>query len=151
MSYREQLNFDRPSAEDVQRLRRNIAWLAPLFIVQDSVVLFRPGADLFTQILWTVAWASSSLLILWPILGLPMRWLSERDREILDDDWHRYLSGEASRWGLATVVLLGCAVMLVRFWYPLDAGATVFGLVDGALLVAVGRYAWLNRADPDEE
>jgi len=151
MSYRERLNFDQPNAEQVQRHRRTMVWLVPLLFVQQGAMLIRPGVDTPAQILSTIAWATTSLSLLWPILGLPMRWLSDRDRQILDDDWHRYLSGEASRWGLATLVLLGCAVMVARFWYPLATAPTVFALVNGALLGAVARYVWLNRAEPDEE
>jgi hypothetical protein len=33
----------------------------------------------------------------------------------------------------------------------LDAGVTIFGLVNGALFVAVARYTWLHRSEPDED
>jgi hypothetical protein len=42
-------------------------------------------------------------------------------------------------------------MMIARLWIQLDAGAAIYGLVNGALIVAVCRYGWLNRAEPDED
>jgi hypothetical protein len=41
-------------------------------------------------------------------------------------------------------------MMIARIWVPIDAGLAIYGLVNGALIVAVGRYTWLNRGEPDE-
>jgi hypothetical protein len=41
--------------------------------------------------------------------------------------------------------------MFVRIFETLDSGAAIYGLVNGALIVAVLRYAWLNRAEPGED
>jgi hypothetical protein len=30
-------------------------------------------------------------------------------------------------------------------------GLAIYGLINGALIVAVGRYTWLNRAEPEED
>jgi hypothetical protein len=42
-------------------------------------------------------------------------------------------------------------MMLARFWTKLDAGLAIYALVNGGLIVAVVRYHWLNRAEPDED
>jgi hypothetical protein len=42
-------------------------------------------------------------------------------------------------------------MMVARLWVQLNAGIAIYGLVNGALLVSMGRYAWLNRAEPDED
>jgi hypothetical protein len=89
--------------------------------------------------------------MLWMVLGLPLRWMPERDQAILNDEWNQSISGDASRWGIAALVLLGCGMMIAHIWYPLDAAIAVYGLVNGAMVVAVGRYAWLNRTEPGED
>jgi hypothetical protein len=49
------------------------------------------------------------------------------------------------------MTLIGCAMMIARIWVPLNAGIAIYGLVNGALVVAVVRYGWLNRAEPAED
>lgn len=151
MSYRERPDFDRPTVESVQRSRRATIWFLPLVIVQQGFAIFRTGADIGSQVLAMVAWAAVSLTILWMLFGLPVRWLPERDQAILNDEWNRSVSGDACRWGIGALTVIGCGMMIARIWVPMDAGLAIYGLVNGALIVAVGRYAWLNRAEPDED
>ena len=120
-------------------------------IVQQGTTIFRHGADISVQVMGTLAWAAVTLTLLWMLFGLPVRWLSERDQAILNDEWNREISGDAARWGIAALALIGCGMMLARIWKPLDAGLAIYGLVNGALIVAVLRYAWLNRAEPGED
>jgi hypothetical protein len=151
MSYRPRPTFDQPTAESVQRSRRSMIWVIPLVIIQQGTAIFRHDADMASRLLATLAWATVSLLMLWMLLGLPLRWLSERDQAVLNDEWQRSISGDAARWGLAALALLGAAMMIARIWVPVDSGLAIYGLVNGALIVAVGRYGWLNRAEPDED
>jgi len=150
MSYRERPDFDRPTAESIERSRRSMGWVIPLVVVQQGFTIFRHGADLASQLLGIFAWATVSLTILWMLFGLPLRWLPERDQAILNDEWHKSVSGDAGRWGIAALTVIGCAMMIARIWVPIDAGLAIYGLVNGALIVAVGRYTWLNRGEPDE-
>jgi hypothetical protein len=151
MSYRERPDFDRPTVESIQRSRRSMAWVIPLVVIQQGFAIFRHGADLAGQLLAIFAWVTVSITILWMLFGLPVRWLPERDQAILNDEWNQSVSGNASRWGIAALILIGCGMMFARVWLPIDAGVAIYGLVNGALIVAVARYAWLNRAEPDED
>ena len=151
MSYRPRSEFDKPTAESVQRSRRSLAWFLPLIMIQQGTTIFRGGVDRGLHIVGLVAWACVSLAILWMLLGLPMRWLTERDQAILNDERHRSVTGEASRWGMVAMVGLGLAILIARTFRPIEGGIAVFVLVNGALFVAVCRYAWLNRAEPEED
>lgn len=150
MSYRPRPIFDQPTAETIQRSRRTIVWFIPLIILQQGSTIFRHGSDFGSRLLATLAWASVSLMMLWMLLNWPMRWLSERDQAVLNDERSRAISGDAARWGIVAVSIIGCAMMVARLWISLDAGLAIYGLVNGALVVAVIRYAWLNRPEPDE-
>jgi hypothetical protein len=151
MSYRPRPEFDQPTAESVQRSRRTVVWVIPLMIIQQGTAIFRHGADISVQVMGTLAWAAVTFTLLWMLFGLPMRWLSERDQAILNDEWNREISGDAARWGIGALAAIGCGLMLARIWEPLDAGLAIYVLVNGALVVAVLRYAWLNRAEPGED
>ena len=151
MSYRERADFDRPTAESIQRTRRAAMWVVPLVLIQQGFAIFRHDADLAGRVIATLAWAVVSLSILWMLFGLPVRWLPARDQAILNDEWNRSISGDACRCGIAALIAIGCAMLFARIWFPLDAGLAIYGLVNGALIVAVGRYTWLNRAEPEED
>jgi len=125
--------------------------MIPLMIVQQGIAIFRHGADISVQVMGILAWAAVTLPLLWMVFGLPVRWLSERDQAILNDEWNREISGDAARWGISALAIIGFALMIVRIWEPLDAGLAIYGLVNGALIVSVLRYAWLNRAEPGED
>ena len=150
MSYREHPQFDRPDAESVQRSRRMLPWLIPLIVLQQGSIIFG-HSDKGSQVLGTLAWTVVSLTMLWIFLGLPMRWLSEHDQAIVNDERSRAVRGEAACWGIAALILIGCGMMVARLWVQLNAGMAIYGLVNGALFVAVCRYAWLNRTEPDED
>jgi len=149
MSYRERRRFDAVDAESVQRSRRMLVWLTPLIVLQQGFVIF--GRDRSSQIVGTIAWSCISLSLLWIFLGLPMRWLSERDQAIANDERSRMVRGEAACWGIAALIIIGSGMMVARLWAELNAGIVIYALVNGALLVSMGRYAWLNRAEPEED
>ena len=151
MSYSRRPRLYQPDAESIQRSRRTTMWLIPMVLVQQGSFIFRSDAGLFGQLVGTIAWGAVSTVLLWHLLGLPLRWLSDEDQAILNDEWHRSISGDAARWGIAALILIGFGMMVARIWYALDAGLAVYGLVNGALVVAVCRYAWLNRGEPDED
>lgn len=151
MSYRSRATFDQPSAETVQRTRRSMVFIIPLAILQEAWVMFGADADSFSKVLGTVAWAAVTLTLLWWLFGLPLRWLSERDQAILNDEWHRSISGDAAKWGLAALAVVGCTMLLARFWVALDSGMAIYALVNCATLMAIFRYAWLNRGEPEED
>lgn len=151
MSYRSRATFDQPSAETVQRTRRSMVFIIPLAILQEGWVIFGADVDSFSKVLGTVAWAAVTLTLLWWLFGLPLRWLSERDQAILNDEWHRSISGDAAKWGIAALAVAGCGMLIARFWVALDSGVAIYTLVNSATLVAIFRYAWLNRGEPDED
>lgn len=149
MSYRERRRFDAADAESVQRSRRMLAWLTPLLVLQQGFVIF--GHDRSSQVVGTIAWSCVSLSLLWIFLGLPMRWLSERDQAIVNDERSQMVRGDAAAWGIAALIIIGCGMMVARLWAELNAGIVIYALVNGALLVSMGRYAWLNRVEPEED
>src|SRR3954468_19498371 len=102
MSYRPRPVFDQPTAESVQRSRRTLVWIVPLVLVQQGMIMFgHDGGTTADQVIRTVGWTAVTLSILWQILGWPLRWLSERDQAILNDERSRFISGESARWGIA--------------------------------------------------
>ena len=150
MSYRERPDFDQPTAESVQRSRRMASWFIPLIVVQQATLIFG-HTDKSGQIVGTVAWTCVSVSMLWLFLGLPMRWLSERDQAVVNDERSRAVRGDAACWGIAALIIIGSGMMIARLWVQLDAGVAIYGLANGALIVSLGRYGWLNRAEPDED
>jgi len=151
MSYRPRPTFDQPPAESVQRTRRASIWIIPAVILQQATLIFSRHGDELSQLLGALCWTALTIAELWWLLGLPFRWLSERDRAILNDERSRAVRGDAARWGLATAALVGCAMMIARIRISLDAGLAVFALVNSALIVAVARSWWLDRGEPDED
>ena len=151
MSYRDRPDFDRPTAESVQRTRRASIWIIPVVILQQTTLIFGRPDDKFSQLVGAICWMALTIAELWWLLGLPFRWLSARDQAILNDERSRSVSGDAGRWGLATAALVGCAMMITQIWYPLEARVAVFALVNSALIVAVTRSWWLDREEPDDD
>jgi hypothetical protein len=151
MGYRPRPDFDHPSAESVERSRRMLTWFIPLIILQQGSLIFRNPGDRSTQIVGTVAWVTVSLSLLWMFLGLPMRWLSERDQAIINDERSRAVRGDAACWGVAALILIGSGMMVARLWVQLNAGIAIYGLVNGALIVSLCRFGWLNRREPSED
>jgi hypothetical protein len=94
MSYRPRTDFDRPTAESVQRSRRASIWIFPAVILQQSTLIFGHG-DRSSQLVGAVCWMVLTISELWWLLGWPFRWLSERDQAILNDEWTRAISGNA--------------------------------------------------------
>ncbi|HEX5237211.1 MAG TPA: hypothetical protein VFW39_01945 [Sphingomicrobium sp.] len=151
MNYRPRPNFDRPDAETVQRTRRMLGWLLPLLLLQQSTIIFGRDSGLFDHVLGIAAWGAVTLSLLWWLLGLPFRWLSKRDQAILNDERSRFVSGDASRWGIVTLALVGFGMLIAQFWVRLDVGLTIYALVNSSLIVTFARLSWLNRAEPDED
>lgn len=151
MAYRPPTSFDRPTAESVRRTRRAMAWVIPLLIVPQGTAIFRHSASVSEQALMTIAWACVILIILWWLLGLPLRWLPKEEQAKLNDEWDQAVRDDAARWGLAVMAIFGCAMLIGRFWIPFDGGVGVYSLVNGSLIVAIARSAWLNGSEPDED
>jgi type IV secretory pathway TrbD component len=151
MSYRPRPTFDKPTAETVQRSRPTMGLILPLIILQQSMVLFGHDSGRFEHILGVVAWGCVTFSLLWWLLGLPFRWLSKRDLAILNDERSRVVGGDAARWGIVTLAVCGFGMLIAQFWFPLDTGIAIFGLVNAALVVTFARLSWLNRAEPDED
>lgn len=151
MSYRKRLDFMDPGPEDIEKQRKALVWLIPLIIIQQGSGIFRNEASVMSQLVSTLAWGAVSIVLLWWLLGLPLRWMSDGERAILNDEWNQAVSADAARWAVGAFVLIGVGLMITRFFVPLDAGLAIFGLVNGAMLTAVARHAWLNRGEPDED
>lgn len=145
MSYRKRLDLGEPDAEQVEQSRRITMWLLPILVLQQAWLIFRDDGSAFAHYLGIAAWAAVILVEVAMLGGWKFRWLSERDNAILNDEWHRTLSGEASRWGIAAVAVLGIGLLATDRWITLDPAITVFVLVNAAMAVAALRYAWLNR------
>jgi hypothetical protein len=150
MSYRERPQFDRPDAESVQRTRGTI-WILPLLGLQQSTIMFGHDTSLFEHVLGFVAWGVVTTSLLWWLLGLPFRWLSKRDQAILNDERSRIVSGDAARWGIVTMVLVGYGMSIAQFWVKLNTGLAIYAVVNASLIVTFARLAWLNCEEPDED
>jgi uncharacterized membrane protein len=151
MAYRQRPDFDGPDAESVQRTRRTLGWILPLLLIQQSIILFGHDSGRFEHELGIMAWGAVTTLLLWWLLGLPFRWLSKRDQAILNDERSRIVSGDASRWGIVTMALVGFGMLIAQFWIRLDVGVAIYALVNASLIVTFARLSWLNRAEPDED
>jgi hypothetical protein len=119
--------------------------------LQQGAVIFGHDSERSSQIVGTIAWACVSLSMLWIFLGLPMRWLSERDQAVVNDERSQTVRGDAACWGIAALILIGCGMMIARLWVRLEAGIAIYALANGALIVSLCRYGWLNRAGSDED
>lgn len=150
MSYGKRPDFDQPTAEDIQRIRRTVMWLVPIFLLQAGTTLMRGGALAF-QIFNTLSWSVLTIAILWVLVGWPLRWMAQRDQDLLNDDWARATRDAATRWGLIAVVVIGCGLMFAQIWVAVGTRLAINLLVGGGLSVAGLRYAWLNRGGPDED
>ncbi|WP_324809301.1 hypothetical protein SH584_05855 [Sphingomonas sp. LY29] len=151
MAYRSKATFDQPSAEDIEQMRGMNAWFLPLLFFQQASLIFREGGSPFTAYLGIVAWAFLILVEFVYLSAWKVRWLGERENAILNDEWHRAISGEASRWGLAAVATLGVGMIVADRWITFDGPKLIFILVNGGMLTAGLRYAWLNRGVADDD
>ncbi|WP_426266421.1 hypothetical protein [Sphingomonas sp. LHG3443-2] len=152
MGYRQRPDYLAPSVEDLEQQRKSMLWLIPMVIIQQGTSMFGADTDIAGQVMSTLAWASVTLLILLSILGVPLPWMSERDKAIIGDEWHQLLAGDCARWAFAALTVSGIALLLLRFGLPLDMGKAVFGVVNAAMITAVLRQAWLNHmAGSDED
>ena len=151
MTYRQRPKFDTPDAESALRSRRALGWILPALILQQSMILFGHDSGRFEHVLGIVAWGTVTLSLLWWLLGLPFRWMSKRDQAILNDERSRFVSGDASRWGIVTMAVIGFAMLIAQFWISLDTGIAIYALVNASLVVTFARLSWLNRAEPDED
>ena len=55
MSYRPRPDFDRPTAESVQRSRRATIWIIPTVILQQSTLIFGRHGDELSQLVGAIA------------------------------------------------------------------------------------------------
>jgi hypothetical protein len=151
VAYRQRPQFDAPDAESAQRTRRTLGWMLPALVLQQATILFGHDSGRFEHVLGIVAWGAVTFMLLWWLLGLPFRWLSKRDHAILNDERSLFVSGDAARWGIATLALVSFGMLIAQFWIKLDAGIAIYALVNTSLIVTFGRLSWLNRGDPDED
>jgi hypothetical protein len=151
MGYRKKAEFDQPTAEDFEDTRRNWIWIFPLLALQQATLIFREDGRSFTAYLGIAVFSMVVLTLIAILSGWGARWMSKRDNAILNDEWHRAVSGDASRWGLAATSLMGVGFVIADRWVALDAGETAWVMVNAGMLTAGLRYAWLNRGDPDDD
>lgn len=151
MSYRRKADFDQPTAEDIEQMRKVNVWLLPILFFQQASLIFRDDFSPVTRYFGLAAWASMILIELALLSSWRFGWLGDRVHELLNDEWHRAIAGDASRWGLAAVASLGFAMVVADRWVEFDGSKAIFVLVNGGMLTAGLRYAWLNRGVPDEE
>jgi hypothetical protein len=151
MAYRQRPDFDGPDAESVQRTRRRFVWIFPLILIQHSMILFGHDSGRFDHVLGIMAWGTVTASLLWWLLGLPFRWMSKRDQAILNDERSRFVSGDAARWGIVTMAVVGFGMLIAQYWIKLDVGIAIYALVNASLIVTFVRLSWLNRAEPDED
>lgn len=151
MGYKQLPNLDEMSSDDVERMRRVNVWLLPVLFFQQASIIFRDDVSPFTHYLGLAAWALLVIVEIAILSGWNSRWMSARDNAILNDEWHRAAAGDASRWGLAAVAALGVAMVAADRWIAIEGSKAAFVLVNGGMLTAGLRYAWLNRADTDDD
>lgn len=151
MRYSERADFDTPTPEELERSRRVWLWLAPVLMLQQARWLFEADGPFERQLLGVALWCALTISILWMLAGWPLRWLSARDRIILNDEGQRAMRAEAMRWGMISAVLLGCAMTIAELWVDLSSSAAINGLVSISIITAAVRFAWLNRGEPTDD
>jgi len=151
MSYSRRPDFDLPTAEEAERSRRTMLWLAPAIMLQQASRLMDSGQSLGSQIFDVATWMVLTLAILWVLAGWPVRWLSERDQLFLNDEGQQAMRAQSMRWGLIATSLIGCALMIAQIWVAIDSKTAINALVSGGIVVAALRLAWLNREDPADD
>ena len=151
MGYFRRPHFDQPTAESAERSRRAILWLMPALMLQQASRLLEEDASAGSGIVHVALWVVATITILWILAGWPLRWLSERDRLILNDEGQRAMRADAMRWGLVAAVLTGCALMIAEIWVPIGSRTAINLLVSGGIVTAAFRFAWLNREELGED
>ncbi len=151
MGYARRPEFDQPTAEDAERSRRVMLWIAPAIMLQQASRLLERDATTLGQFLQVASWSLLTLAILWVLAGWPARWLSERDQMILNDEGQRAMRADAMRWGMIAAAMIGCGLMVATVWIAFDARVAINALVTGAIVTAALRLAWVNRAEPAED
>jgi hypothetical protein len=151
MSYVKRPQFDQPSVEDIQRTRRSMVWMLPAFLVQQASFMIGGQLSVAEQVLHLTAWCALTVSILWFLAGWRLRWMSEEDNRLLDDEWNRAARGEANCWGMIALVAVGCGLLIATIWTEINIRLAIDLLVGMPLAVAVARFGWLNRGEPDED
>jgi hypothetical protein len=151
MSYRKRYDFTQPSADELIENRRKMMWLYPLYFLQPGFWIFDADAS-FEEVLFSaILWAVMLVALLWILVGLPMRWMSERDQVKMDDEWNRYATGDACKWGMAALGAMTVGASFLNLWLPLDADRMLYSVTNGAIFTALCRLAWLSRDAGDDE
>jgi hypothetical protein len=150
MSYRKRYDFSQPSADELIENRRKMMWLYGLYFLQTTFWLFDDG-DFDQMLLNTVLWTVLLVTFLWVLVGPPMYWLSERDRAKMDDEWNRYVTGDACKWGMAALGVMTIGASFLSLWYVLDSLGLLYSVANAAVFTALCRLAWLSRDDGEAE
>ena len=150
MSYRKRYDFTQPSADELIENRRKMLWLYALYFIQPGFWIFNDG-NFVEVLLSTVMWTAMLVVILWVLVGPPMHWLSERDRAKIDDEWNRYATGDACKWGMAALGAMTIGASFLSLWYVLDPVRLLYSVANAAIFTALCRLAWLSRDEGDEE
>lgn len=151
VAYRRKVEFDQPSIEDLEKTQRTMAWLLPLFLIQQGMGLMRAEHDLFGQIFNVIGWSGLTVIMLSMLMGWRPSWISEENQSLLNDDWNREVKANAMRWALIALVVTGSILMAASLWIPLNATLLINLMVGIPLLVAGFRVRWLNRSDSGDD
>ena len=151
MAYRRRYDFTQPSADELMEHRRKMLWFLPLYFLQPGFFIFQADMSFERAVLATVLWGAMLVALTWMVIGLPMRWMSERDRAKMDDEWNRYATGDACKWGMAALVVMTIGASFLHLWHPIDTAQTLYSVTNGAIFAALCRLAWLSRESAESE
>jgi hypothetical protein len=145
MSYRDKKDFINPTADEVIDKRSTFAWMLPIYLLLPATKLFDTDASQQLQFLYLLLWVTVTITAMWVLLGLPLRWMSARDRRKMADEWNSAATGDACKWSLAAVATLGAGLMVTESWLALDARKVIYAMVSAGISVGIVRLAWLGR------
>ncbi len=152
MAYQDRPHFDQPTTEELERSQQVMFALLPIFLLQQGLRLVDSDGGVWRQLLYVAGWSGLSIVIVAVLAGWKLGWMSARDHVVLNDEWTKAARGEAMRYGIVTLALLGVAMMASTIWIEVTPRTAINVLVGVPLLVAGVRFTMLNRAaDADDE
>lgn len=151
MSYRQKAEFDRPTIEDVEKIRRTMTWLLPIFLMQQGLQLMDSDRSVGWQLFEVFSWSGLTVVMLAILLGWKLNWISDEDHRLLNDEWQRDVRGNALRWALVALVITASLLMAASVLTTVEIRFAINLLVGIPLATAGFRMAWLNRGELGED
>lgn len=145
-----------PGEEDVEKLARSRTRMLRLFpilyIGQQGVFIDAAQRSGRLTFVHAVAWLAMTLVMLALLLGKGFPTHSAETRAQLDDETTRAHRFQAMSWGFVSAIVTSMIFYASTFYETIPAHMVAHGVVSAAILVAVLRFAILEkRAEPADD